>query len=287
MSAYSETKFETQHYHDSRPQYSDEFYDELMKYHKGNRDIAIDLGCGTGFVTFKLTKYFNNVIGTDPSTSMIAQCNKSNKNTKVKFLIGTAESQPSEIEPNSIDLITAGESAHWFDHPRFFKECHRVLKSNSTLVYWLYKDPIFIGYPKANEIYTNYTYNSKIEDGYEKYMGPYYQQPGHDYLRTLMREIEPPNNLFTDVIRNEYLVDRDGIEGDKYTKLFIKKTIDMVWFLNYVKSWSAYHSWMVEHGSKYDIAEKFVYELKTEMKWDDDTKIDVIWDTKYVFARTK
>ena len=61
----------------------------------------------------------------------------------------------------------------------------------------------------------------------------------------------------------------------------------MRWFLNYVKSWSAYHIWMKEHGDKYDIAEVFVDELKQQMGWDDDTKIKVIWDTVYTFARKK
>ena len=44
---------------------------------------------------------------------------------------------------------------------------------------------------------------------------------------------------------------------------------------------------MTHHGDKYDIAEKFVAELKQKMNWNDDTEIDVIWDTVYTFARKK
>ena len=42
-----------------------------------------------------------------------------------------------------------------------------------------------------------------------------------------------------------------------------------------------------EHGHKYNIAERFVEELKKELNWTDDTKIEVIWDTVYTFARKK
>lgn len=306
MATYSDKSFNSQHYDDSRPNYPNQFYLELMKYHhqKGDTKLAVDIGCGTGFVTFKLTEYFDKVIGTDPSSTMINQCKESygpefcnNSDKKIEFLLGSGENQPKEIKPDSVDLITGAECCHWVNHERFFKESARVLKPNGTLAYWFYKDPVFIGYPKANEIYTNYTYNSSFDvnpnDEFERYMGPYYQQPGHDYLRTLMKEIEVPTTEYYDIIRKEYISDRDGAPADSEdgfetkTPLFIKKTIDMKWFLNYVKSWSAYHAWQKEHGHKYNIAERFVEELKKELNWTDDTKIEVIWDTVYTFARKK
>lgn len=38
------------------------------------------------------------------------------------------------------------------------------------------------------------------DDTFERYMGPYYQQPGHDYLRTLMKEIEVPTKYYKNVV---------------------------------------------------------------------------------------
>ncbi|KAG5421894.1 hypothetical protein I9W82_000987 [Candida metapsilosis] len=303
MSTYSETSFNSQHYDDSRPNYPEPFYQELVKYHKekGETDLAVDIGCGSGFVTFKLLDYFDHVIGTDPSATMISQCQGSSRklpeSKSIEFIIGTAESHPSTISPESVDLITGAECCHWVDHAKFYAESARVLKSNGTLAYWFYKDPVFVGCPKANAIYKKYTYNSSKElnpqDKFERYMGPYYQQPGHDYLRSLLKEKSPPTDLFYDIVRHEYISERDGVPNateDAYvtkTPLFIHKVIDMKWFLNYVRSWSAYHTWMKEHGDKYDIAEVFVNELKEEMGWNDDTKIEVIWDTVYTFARKR
>ncbi|EAZ63816.2 trans-aconitate methyltransferase 1 [Scheffersomyces stipitis CBS 6054] len=310
MSAYSETTFDSKHYDDTRPNYPEAFYKELLSYHsavsKGDDSrltTAVDLGSGSGFVTFKLLDYFKKVYGVDPSCKMIMQCKESEQfeeanaeEDRIDFHPGTGEFFTVAINNHSVDLITAGESSHWFDHPLFFKEANRALKPNGTLAFWLYKDPVFIGHPKANEIYTNYTYNSSIEknpdDGFEKWMGPYYQQPGHDYLRTLMKEIEVPEDLYYDIQRVEYISERDGVPDNfdpkaAKTKLFIHKKITVKWFHDYVKSWSAYHSWMKEHGEKYDIADKFVDELKEASGWQDDTELDVVWDTVYTFARRK
>lgn len=306
MATYSEMTFNSQHYDDSRPNYPQPFYKELIKYHtkKGDAKLAIDIGCGSGFVAFQLVNYFDSIIGTDPSSTMIEQCNSNippewlrNSPKKISFMKGTAEHHPVSIKENSVDLITGAECCHWVNHKQFFDESYRVLKSNGTLAYWFYKDPVFIGYPEANKVYTNYTYNSSFDESpdeeFERYMGPYYQQPGHDYLRSLMKEIEVPTDKFYDIVRHEYISNIHGApkeNEDPYitkTPLFIKKTITMKWFLDYVKSWSAYHTWMTHHGDKYDIAEKFVAELKQKMNWNDDTEIDVIWDTVYTFARKK
>mmetsp|Transcript_7747 Transcript_7747/g.7682 ORF Transcript_7747/g.7682 Transcript_7747/m.7682 type:complete len:295 (-) Transcript_7747:1375-2259(-) len=294
MSTYSESNFDTQHYNLARPSYPEEFYKTLMNYHNSTNsacDLALDIGCGSGFVAFKLLDFFNKVIGTDVSSTMISQCRKTTKpNQNIQFLEGAAEHSPPEIQENSVDLITGAECCHWVDHDKFFKESFRILKPGGTLAYWFYKDPIFVGYDKANEIYTNYTYNSSLEsdkDGtFERYMGPYYQQPGHDYLRTLLKEIEVPTKYFKDIVRHEYDPEYEGADPTK-TTLYISKKITLPVFLNYVKSWSAYHSWMKEHGAKYDVAEAFVEELKQAMGWDDSFEFEVVWATVYTFAKKK
>lgn len=294
MSTYSESNFNTTHYNLARPSYPDEFYNTLIEYHDSTNsahELALDIGCGSGFVAFKLIDFFEKVIGTDISSTMVSQCRKTAKpNENIQFLVGSAEQAPPEIQENSVDLITGAECCHWVDHEKFFKESFRILKPGGTLAYWFYKDPIFIGHDKANEIYTNYTYNSSMEmnkdDTFERYMGPYYQQPGHDYLRTLMKEIEVPTKYYKNVVRHEYDPVHHGADSTK-TTLYISKKITLPAFLNYVKSWSAYHTWMTEHGSKYDIAEAFVNELKEAMNWDDTFEFEVVWATVYTFAKKK
>ncbi len=109
MATYSEMTFNSQHYDDSRPNYPQPFYKELIKYHtkKGDAKLAIDIGCGSGFVAFQLVNYFDSIIGTDPSSTMIEQCNSNippewlrNSPKKISFMKGTAEHHPVSIKKN-------------------------------------------------------------------------------------------------------------------------------------------------------------------------------------------
>lgn len=54
-----------------------------------------------------LSGYFDSVIGTDPSKNMIDQAKPSDP-SKLRYLVCSAESVSAEVEPESIDLVTAG-----------------------------------------------------------------------------------------------------------------------------------------------------------------------------------
>ncbi|CUM64540.1 uncharacterized protein PRCAT00002146001 [Priceomyces carsonii] len=299
MSTYSDKNFNSKHYNEARPTYPDAFYKTLIAYHEessndGKKDLAVDVGCGSGFVTFKLLDYFSNVIGTDLSQTMVTQCKQDPRSQGpsacVKFYEAPAEAFPSEINEGSIDLITGAECIHWVNHAKFFKESSKMLKKGGTLAYWFYKDPIFVNYPKANELYDKYTYGSSRDasqgDGFEKYMGPYWEQPGRNFLRTLLKDVEVPKDLFEDVVRVEFDPHVDGNDSSK-TSLYISKKVTLSGILSYVKSWSAYHAWMKDNGDKYNVAEAFVEELRSEMGWDDSFEFEIVFATAYTFARKK
>lgn len=279
MATYSDKSFNAAHYNNARPTYPQSFYKTLMKYHESkeghvskNNDLAVDIGCGTGLVTFKLDKYFKKVIGTDPSETMIAQCNSKSVNN-ITFKVASAEEFPEEIAENSVDIITGAECIHWVDHNAFYQESWRVLKPGGTLAYWFYKDPIVIGEEKANKLYDRYCYG-------DEYLGPYWQQPGRNFLRTFMKEVQIPKKLFENIERVEYT----SKDFDQETPLSIKMTVTVDWWESYIKSWSSYHSWKKDNGDKEDIAERFLKELKELNKWDDKTEIKLSWETMYTFA---
>ena len=46
----------------------------------------------------------------------------------------------SFLENESVDLVVAGQAAHWFDYPRLWPEMKRVVKKGGTLAFWGYKD---------------------------------------------------------------------------------------------------------------------------------------------------
>lgn len=295
MATYSESDFDIKHYDDARPNYPDLFYETLMQYHSqgsGSTDLAVDIGCGSGFVAFKLTEYFDKVIGTDISQVMVDQCAKSPlaANTNIEFICAPAEKAPQLVADGLVNLLTGAECCHWVDHSRFFAESARILQPGGTLAYWFYGDPVFVDHPEANKIYMDYTYGSSKaidpSEPFERYMGPFYEQPGHEYLRLLLSNIQVPSDTFKDVVRNEYRPDRDG-ENNGLTTLKIEKLWTLEMFGNYVKSWSAYHAWMKVHGEKYDIAEAFVQDLKTKNGWTDSTELRLVFPTVYTFARRR
>jgi len=116
-------------------------YDTVLAYHQGSQSLCIDLGCGHGIVARALSDLFQ-VIGTDPSDGMIEQAKSSTLKgvyPKLTFRKASAESLPF-VEVGTVDLVVAGQAAHWFDYPKLWPEMKRVIRKGGTLAFWGYKD---------------------------------------------------------------------------------------------------------------------------------------------------
>ena len=91
-----------------------------------------------GIVTEELYKKFDKVIGTDPSEKMLSAVHSPvSKDGKapIDYKVATAEDL-SFVESNSVDLVTAGQAAHWFNHEKSFPEIARILKPGGTLAFF-------------------------------------------------------------------------------------------------------------------------------------------------------
>lgn len=94
----------------------------------------LDLGCGTGFFTRKLSSLYPNseVIGLDLSQGMIDFCQE--RSAKELYLCADAESIP--LASNSQDLIYSNLTFQWLDSlDRLLSEINRVLKPNGVLIF--------------------------------------------------------------------------------------------------------------------------------------------------------
>ncbi|PVH16664.1 uncharacterized protein CXQ87_004960 [Candidozyma duobushaemuli] len=273
MTTYQDQDFDAKGYNAARPTYPDTFYDHLVEHHKshgGALDLALDVGCGPGFVAFKLLNYFKQVIGTDFSPAMIGHCTKDPRvefSDKIRFYAAPAEQAPEEIQPHSVDLITAAEACHWFDHPKFFAESARILKSGGTLAYWFYFDPVFVGNQKATDLVVEWSYESskkKYGDSYERFFGPYFDQPGHDIFRTTLSHISA-----------------------SYTPLYIERNISLEIFRSQAKSWSGYHNWKHDNPDKPDAADELIDKLAEALGVGMDETLRVVFPTVFTFATKK
>ena len=111
-------------------------YQIILEYHHGPRRICVDLGCGHGVVARYLSHSFSDVIGTDPSNGMIEQAQLSisqGDHSNVTFRKSSAESLIF-LKNESVDLVVAGQAAHWFDTRLLFSEMGRILRRGGKLL---------------------------------------------------------------------------------------------------------------------------------------------------------
>lgn len=116
----------------SRPDYPPEVAAFLASLAAPDADAAgrkarvVDIGCGSGQFTCRLAEVFPVVVGVDPSLDQLASAAApaSGAGGRVDYVCGEAERLP--CADGSASLITAAQSAHWFDLPRFWDEVRRI-----------------------------------------------------------------------------------------------------------------------------------------------------------------
>lgn len=94
----------------------------------------LDIGTGTGTVARGLAELGCKVIGMDPSADMLSAANMmaTERGLEVDWRVGSAED--TGLVHESVDVVTAGQCWHWFDHPRVIKEVNRILKPGGLIV---------------------------------------------------------------------------------------------------------------------------------------------------------
>ena len=115
-----------------RPSYPDELIDWLFERTQA-KNVA-DIGAGTGIFTECLLKRFKSVTAVEPNDDMLKVLRKS-VGDRVNIVKAPAES--TNLESGQFGLVTTAQAFHWFDKPKFKKECQRILKWNGMLaVIW-------------------------------------------------------------------------------------------------------------------------------------------------------
>lgn len=149
----------SENYDRYRPQYPDELFSYLASISK-NHQTAWDCATGTGQSALSLSKYYSKIIATDASKSQIENATK---NDKVEYRVAPAEH--TNIEINSIDLITVAQALHWFDIKLFTKEVERVLKEQGVLCVWTYN---LLQVKEDIDEVVNHLYQTVLDDYWPK-----------------------------------------------------------------------------------------------------------------------
>jgi ubiquinone/menaquinone biosynthesis C-methylase UbiE len=118
-----------------RGQYSHQLIDtvaELCGLDGSGR--LLDLGCGTGKLTFPLADYFSETIGIDISEDML-QSAQSQAELLEKHTMRWVEMSSEEIGPTlgQFRLITAGDAFHWMDREKVLRLCYERLQPGGAI----------------------------------------------------------------------------------------------------------------------------------------------------------
>ena len=277
-----------------RPQYPTKVFSTVLSYHEGPKSLLLDLGCGHGLISRALSPSFTHILATDPSTVMVAQAQSSTPiNSNITFKERSAEDL-SDVEDGSLDMVVAGQAAHWFDYSKVWPELKKKVRSGGTLALWGYNDNIFVDYPAATKILDRYCYGPDT-------MGPCWEQPGRNILRDRYHTIVPPPEDWQDVERIEYEPSTKGSDSGKGTVLMHKKA-KLGEMEGYTRTFSAYHNWMAQHmnekakkdGGEGDIVdEMFEKMIEAEPEWKiqgqnwRDFEVENEWGSVILLARKK
>ncbi|KAF7555575.1 hypothetical protein G7Z17_g2096 [Cylindrodendrum hubeiense] len=259
----------------------------------------LDLGCGHGVATRELAPHFGRAIAIDPSAGMIAQAAQTTKDPKVSFRQGNSEDL-SFIPDKSIDLVVAAQAAHWFDYTKAWPELSRVVKPGGSLAFWGYKDNIIIGHSRANKIFDKFCYgDGEVVEGLEG-MNQYWERPGRDILRDLLRVVIPPESHWQDVKRIMYDVDKDTVDVAGPETAWMRKSLNLGQFEAYARTFSSYQGWIDAHpdmksraqGGDGDIVDlMFDQILDAEPEWKAlgdqwrDAEVETVWGTYILLAQ--
>ena len=124
-----------------RPTYPDALFDAITAVVPATASVW-EPGCGSGQATRGLSERFAHVHATEPSAAQIEQhWARSGQAGNVSLAVEPGEA--TALPERSIDLVAVAQALHWFDHPRFFAECERVLRPGGVLAAWTYQDMVF------------------------------------------------------------------------------------------------------------------------------------------------
>ncbi len=94
--------------------------------------VIADIGSGTGILSRLFLENGNEVLGIEPNLEMRQAGERLLKDfPHFTSVDGTAEE--STLPEKSVDFVTAGQAAHWFDKKKSMREIQRILHPGGTI----------------------------------------------------------------------------------------------------------------------------------------------------------
>lgn len=125
----------------SRPNYSMDLIDYLYsQYGISKASVIADIGSGTGKFSKHLLDRQSEVYCVEPNDDM-RNVAESELCGYLNFHSVAGDAENTTLKENFVDYITAAQSFHWFDVPKFKKECQRIIKTGGKVfLIWNIRD---------------------------------------------------------------------------------------------------------------------------------------------------
>ena len=95
--------------------------------------VIADIGSGTGILARLFLQNGNRVLGIEPNKEM-REAGERLLAAFPKFRSLNATAEATSLPDSSVDFVTAGQAAHWFDKEKSLAEFHRILRPNGFVV---------------------------------------------------------------------------------------------------------------------------------------------------------
>ncbi|HET9555155.1 MAG TPA: class I SAM-dependent methyltransferase [Anaeromyxobacteraceae bacterium] len=196
-----------------RPGYPPALFEWLAGVTPG-RDLAVDLGCGTGQASVALAEHFREVVGLDPSAEQIAHAEP---HERVSYRVAPAEA--TGLPDACADLVVAAQALHWFDQARLHRELARLARPGAVFAAFTY------GLCRVDP-----AVDAVVDRLYRAILGPYW----------------PPERAHVDAGYRTLPFPWPELEAPD---LAIQETWDLDRYLGYLRTWSAASAYLRSVGA--------------------------------------
>ncbi|XP_022200260.2 putative methyltransferase DDB_G0268948 [Nilaparvata lugens] len=225
-------------------------------------ETAIDVGCGSGQSTNHFAPYFKRVIGIDNCQMQIMLASNTNSHHNIQYKLG--EYNRLEEPNESVQLVCACQSAHFFDMKTFYKEVERVLVPDGVLAICGYSLPI----PFSHGIMLG----NIVQEAFDTMSSFICNQQSHVYI-----------HRYTNDDFQNFPFSRKELIREYFEK--VEETATVQNLIGFVKSWSAYKNFQKSKGveAAEDVIRIFQNKILLALNKADEDPADVEISIKFPF----